>query len=209
MTVPAAATRLTPVSATADARGLAAASTAFVIWGVLALYLKQLQHVPALQITAHRLVWGCLFGMLLLGVRGELTRVHSAFVDPRVRWRLCASAALVSVNWLTYVWAIGNHRVVESSLGYFINPLLNVVLGVVVLSEGLGRVQWTAVAIAGGGGALAHMERRTPALDCRGTRADFRLVRARSQDGSGGCPAGVRRRNAAPPAYDTRPPPTF
>jgi hypothetical protein len=58
--------------------------------------------------------------MLLLGVRGELTRVHSAFADPRVRWRLCASAALVSVNWLTYVWAIGNHRVVESSLtGFF------------------------------------------------------------------------------------------
>ena len=103
MTVPAAATRLTPVSATADARGLAAASTAFVIWGVLPLYLKQLQHVPALQITAHRLVWGCLFGMLLLGVRGELTRVHSAFADPRVRWRLCASAALVSVSWLIYV----------------------------------------------------------------------------------------------------------
>ena len=72
MTVPAAATRLTAVSATADSRGLAAASTAFVIWGVLPLYLKQLQHVPALQITAHRLVWGCLFGMLLLGVRGEL-----------------------------------------------------------------------------------------------------------------------------------------
>ena len=77
--------------------------------------------------------------MLLLGVRSELTRVHSAFADPRVRWRLCASAALVSVNWLTYVWAIGNQRVVESSLGYFINPLLNVVLRVVVLSEGQAR----------------------------------------------------------------------
>jgi hypothetical protein len=137
MTVPAAATCLTPVSATADARGLAAASTAFVIWGVLPLYLKQ--HVPALQIMAHRLVWGCLFGMLLLGVRSELTRVHSAFADPRVRWRLCASAALVSVNWLTYVWAIGNHRVVESSLGYFINPLLRVV----VLSEGLSAFRST------------------------------------------------------------------
>ena len=80
-TVPAAATRLTPVSATADARGLAAASTAFVIWGVLPLYLKQLQYVPALQITAHRLVWGCLFGVVLLGVRGELTRVHSPFAE--------------------------------------------------------------------------------------------------------------------------------
>ena len=55
--------------------------------------------------------------MLLLGVRGELTRVHSAFADPRVRWRLCASAALVSVNWLIYVWAIGNHPVVESMGG--------------------------------------------------------------------------------------------
>ena len=66
------------------------------------------------------------------------------------------SAALVSANWLTYVWAIGNHRVVESSLGYFINPLLNVVLRVVVLSEGLGRVQWTAVAIAAAGCSGSH-----------------------------------------------------
>jgi chloramphenicol-sensitive protein RarD len=209
MTVPAAATRLTPVSATADARGLAAVSTAFVIWGVLPLYLKQLQHVPALQITAHRLVWGCLFGMLLLGVRGELTRVHSAFADPRVRWRLCASAALVSVNWLTYVWAIGNHRVVESSLGYFINPLLNVVLGVVVLSEGLGRVQWAAVAIAAAGVLWLTRSAGHPPWIAVALALTFGLYGSRSQDGSGGCPAGVRRRNAAPPAYDTRPTPTF
>jgi chloramphenicol-sensitive protein RarD len=115
--------RLTPVSATADARGLAAASTAFVIWGVLPLYLKQLQHVPALQITAHRLVWGCPFGMLLLGLRGELTRVYSAFADPRVRWRLCASAALVSVNWLIYVWAISNQgSSIEASRGVLTLP---------------------------------------------------------------------------------------
>ena len=134
-----------------DPRGLFAAAGAFFIWGLLPLYLKLLQAVPVLQVTAHRLCWGCLFAVAWLGLRGELGNVLAALRDPRVRTRLIISAALISANWITYVWGIANNRVVETSLGYFINPLVNVLLGVVLLSERLNRAQWTAVAIAAAG----------------------------------------------------------
>ncbi len=135
-------------SSTLDGRGIAAASSAFVIWGVLPIYLKWLQSVPVLQVTAHRLVWGCLVALAWLGVRGELKNLWAALKDWRVLLRLFASASLITANWITYVWAVANDRVVDTSLGYFINPLLNVVLGVVLLSERLNRAQWSAVALA-------------------------------------------------------------
>jgi chloramphenicol-sensitive protein RarD len=128
--------------------GLAAAVGAFVIWGLFPLYLKPMAEVPALQIMAHRVVWCCLLVFAWLAVRGELAAVHAALADPASRLRLAASAALISINWLIYVWAVNNGHTVEASLGYFINPLLNVVLGVVVLHERLNRAQWLAVALA-------------------------------------------------------------
>lgn len=134
-----------------DGRGLAAAAGAFLIWGLLPLYLKFLQSVSVLQVTAHRLVWGCLFAFVWLAFRREISHVWRALGSRPTRWRLCLSAALISINWITYVWGIANERVVETSLGYFINPLVNVVLGVVVLHERLNRTQWTAVAIAAAG----------------------------------------------------------
>jgi chloramphenicol-sensitive protein RarD len=139
------------VSTRTDARGLAAAATAFLIWGLLPLYLRALQGVPVLQITAHRLVWGCIFAFVCLRLRGEIGHVRDALRDPTTRWRLCASATLISVNWVTYVYGIAANRVVETSLGYFINPLVNVLLGVLILSERLNPAQWTAVAIAAAG----------------------------------------------------------
>lgn len=134
-----------------DGRGLSAAATAFLIWGLLPIYLKQLQHVPVLQITAHRLVWGCTIALLWLALRSELSTVAAALRTPRIRWRLLLSATLVSTNWLLYVWAIAADRIVDASLGYFINPLVNVLLGVLVLSERLNRAQWAAVSIAAAG----------------------------------------------------------
>lgn len=131
-----------------DGQGLAAAATAFLIWGLLPVYLKQLHGVSALQVTAHRLVWGCLVALIWLGVRRELPQVRAALANPKILGRLFVSAALISVNWLTYIWAIDTDRIIDASLGYFINPLVNVVLGVVVLRERLNRAQWTAVAIA-------------------------------------------------------------
>jgi chloramphenicol-sensitive protein RarD len=121
---------------------------AFVIWGLFPLYLKPLAEVPALQVMAHRVVWCCLLVFAWLAIRGELGAVRSALANPGTRVRLMASATLISVNWLIYVWAVANDHVVDASLGYFINPLLNVVLGVFVLHERLNRAQWVAVGLA-------------------------------------------------------------
>jgi chloramphenicol-sensitive protein RarD len=140
-----------PASVRTDPRGLAAAATAFLVWGLLPLYLKALQSVPVLQVTAHRLAWGCAFAFAWLALRKEVGQVQSALRNPTTRWRLCASATLISINWITYVWGIAANRVVETSLGYFINPLVNVLLGVVILGERLNGAQWIAVTIAAAG----------------------------------------------------------
>ncbi|MFO1394540.1 MAG: EamA family transporter RarD [Steroidobacteraceae bacterium] len=131
--------------------GLAAAVTAFAMWGVFPLYLKPLSGVPALQVMSHRIVWCCVVVFGWLAARNELSAVGAALRRPAIRWRLAASAVCISVNWLIYTWAVTNGHVVDASLGYFINPLVSVVLGVVVLHERLNRVQWTAVALAGAG----------------------------------------------------------
>ncbi|WP_084615834.1 EamA family transporter RarD [Solimonas flava] len=139
----------TLTSAEADyRRGFAATFGAFLIWGLLPLYLKQLHDTGALQIMAHRVVWACLFVFGYLALRGELGKVGAALRDPQARLRLAASALLISGNWLVYVWAVTNGHVIEASLGYFINPLVSVLLGVFVLREKLNRAQWLAVAIA-------------------------------------------------------------
>jgi chloramphenicol-sensitive protein RarD len=132
-------------------RGLLATIAAFLIWGLLPLYLHQLHAVPPTQVMAQRLVWCCVFVLIWLALRGELSHVDAALRNPAVRWRLLTTALLVSTNWLLYVWAVSNNRIVEASLGYFINPLVNVLLGVLVLSERLNRVQWTSVALAATG----------------------------------------------------------
>jgi chloramphenicol-sensitive protein RarD len=145
-------TRAPALTATqTDTRGLAAAAGAFFIWGLLPLYLKLLQAVPVLQVTAHRLAWGCVFALGWLAIRKDLGSIATALANPRVRTRLLISAALISLNWITYVWGIANNHVVETSLGYFINPLVNVLLGVVLLSERLNPAQWIAVGIATAG----------------------------------------------------------
>ena len=112
----------------------------FCIWGLLPLYLKALQSVPVLQVTAHRLVWGCVFAFgWLRGARRDRPGLRARCAIRTTRWRLCASATLISINWITYVWGIAANRVVETSLGYFINPLVNVLLGVVILSRAAQR----------------------------------------------------------------------
>jgi chloramphenicol-sensitive protein RarD len=132
-------------------KGFIPAAAAFAIWGVFPLYFHLLQQVSALQIIAHRIVWSCLFVLLWVTARGELSSIRATLASRSVLWRLAVSAALISMNWLAYVWAVLNGRVVEASLGYFIGPLVNVLLGVAVLSETLTRAQWTAIALAAGG----------------------------------------------------------
>lgn len=129
-------------------RGFFAALGSFFIWGLLPLYIHQLAPTPSVQIMAHRVIWACVFVFGYLAIKGEMYKVWTALRDARTRLLLASSAALVSVNWLVYVWAVSNGHVVESSLGYFINPLVSVLLGVFVLNEKLNRPQWIAVSLA-------------------------------------------------------------
>lgn len=160
--------------------GFLAAVGAFLIWGLFPLYLKPLSDVSSLQILAHRIAWCCLLVFAWLAWRGELGAVRRALADPGTRLRLVASASLISVNWLVYVWAVTNGQVVEASLGYFINPLLNVVLGVLVLKERLNRAQWIAVTLAALGVAyLTAFAGRPPwiALVLAASFATYGLIR--------------------------------
>lgn len=141
--------------------GLLYGVSAYLIWGLLPLYLKLLKQVPAAQVLAHRILWSLL---LLVAAAVALKRLPAirAAAKGRVLLLLSASASLISVNWLVYIWAVANAHVLEASLGYFINPLVNVALGVAVLREPIRRVQGIAVALAAagvlamalGGGAL-------------------------------------------------------
>lgn len=140
-----------PAAPGIDGRGLSAAAAAFAIWGLLPLYLQLLQSVSVLEITAHRMLWGCLCGFGWLAVRGELNQMWSALANPQTRLKLCASATLIAINWSIFMWGIATHHVVELSLGYFISPLVNVALGVVLFRERLNRVQWLSVAVAAAG----------------------------------------------------------
>ncbi|HSD28546.1 MAG TPA: EamA family transporter RarD [Vicinamibacteria bacterium] len=134
--------------------GLAAAVAAFLMWGLFPLYWKQLAAVPALEVVAHRTAWGFVSMAAWVTLRGRWADVRAVAWRPGTIARLAGSAALISLNWLLYVWAVIHDHVVEASLGYFINPLVNVLLGVVVLRERLGRAQRIAVALAAAGVAV-------------------------------------------------------
>ena len=134
---------------TPTGRGLAAGFGAYIMWGLFPLYLKPLHGVETLEVIAHRVAWSCVFIFILMLARGELGKARAALTSPALLWRLCISASLVTVNWITYVYAVGRGHVLEASLGYFINPLVNVVLGVLLLRERLNAAQWIAVGLAG------------------------------------------------------------
>jgi len=129
-------------------RGLAAAAAAFTIWGLFPVYLHALGGVSALQVIAHRIVWSCLFLVTWLLLRGQLGVLSVTLARPVLLARLAVTATLISCNWLVYVWSVTHNHIVDTSLGYYINPLVNVLLGVVVLRERLNRAQWIAVGLA-------------------------------------------------------------
>jgi chloramphenicol-sensitive protein RarD len=132
-------------------RGYIAAIGAFVIWGFFPLYLIGLTQVSAMQITAHRIAWSMVFVIAWLAVTGELAQMRAAFAHPGVLLRLAGSAFCICINWVGFAWAVNHERVLDVSLAYYIGPLINVLLGILVLSERLDRVQWLAVAFAAAG----------------------------------------------------------
>ncbi|TDD25844.1 EamA family transporter RarD [Kribbella turkmenica] len=129
-------------------RGFVYGLAAYLVWGLFPLYWKLLDNSGAIEVLAHRVLWSMVTIALLVVVLRKFGRVKTVLRDPRRRWRLIAAAALISVNWGTYIWGVHNDRIVETSLGYFITPLFTVLLGVLVLKERLRTVQWTALAIA-------------------------------------------------------------
>jgi len=135
------------------------AIAAFSLWGVFPLYFKAVSHLPAFEVLAHRIVWSAVFVGVLLAVSGRMGRVWAIVRDKRLlRW-LAVSAILVSVNWLIFIWAVDHDRVLETSLGYFINPLVNVALGLIFLKERLNPRQWLAVGLSAAGVAFMIVDK--------------------------------------------------
>lgn len=143
-----------------DRRGTLLGVAAYVTWGLFPLYWPLLEPAGAVEILAHRIVWSLVFVVaLMLLVR----RLSGALPRDRRRLSLLAVAGVViGVNWGVYIWAVNNEHVLEASLGYFINPLVTVALGVLVLGEQLRRLQWYAVAVAAGGVAVLAVATHRP-----------------------------------------------
>ncbi len=131
--------------------GLICGVLAYGMWGLLPIYLKQLGMVDPLEIVAQRILWSVPFGALILTFRKQWSETLKAFRSPRMLALLGFSATVIGLNWLTYVWAVANDRVLQASLGYYINPLMFVAAGVFVLKEKLGRLQMIAVGLAATG----------------------------------------------------------
>jgi chloramphenicol-sensitive protein RarD len=134
--------------------GLLLGFSAYLIWGVLPLYFKAVDHVGALEIVAHRIVWSLFFLGALATLWKRWPAIRAAVATPRVLMTLVVTSALIGVNWLVYIYAVVSGHVLEGSLGYYLNPLVNVLLGVVLLKEPLSRFQKAAVVLAAVGVAI-------------------------------------------------------
>ena len=143
--------------------GILYAALAYGIWGVFPLYFRALHGVPAFELLMHRMVWALLVVVMILLVRHRWSWLREVLSAPRVLARFAISAVLISLNWFVYIWAVNNRHVVDASLGYFITPLVNVLLGAIVLGERPRPAQWSAIAIAAAGvGWLAWQSGHLP-----------------------------------------------
>jgi len=129
-------------------KGTLYAIAAYAMWGFFPIYFKLIQVVPAVQIVGHRIFWSFLFLLAMLFLRKEGARLRGAIHNRRTLWVFLFSSILLSLNWLTFVYGVNTGFIVESSLGYFINPLVSVLLGVIFLRERLRPLQWAAVGLA-------------------------------------------------------------
>ena len=129
-------------------QGFALAITVYGLWGFLPLYLGRLGHIPTVEVIAHRVIWSLPVAGVVLLATGRGPALMAALRSPRLLGMAAATAALVSVNWGIYVWAVGSGHALDAALGYYINPLFSVFLGAVLLRERLGAIQWAAIALA-------------------------------------------------------------
>lgn len=132
-------------------RGYILGLSAYIIWGLFPIYFKAIAAVPAIEIIIHRVLWSALFGSIVLMFWKHPGWWRELRDNPKRLAVLALSGSLIAANWIVYVWAVNNGRMVEASLGYYINPLVNVLLGMVLLGERLRRLQWLAVGLAAAG----------------------------------------------------------
>lgn len=132
-------------------RGILMGLGAYALWGMFPLYWRWLAHVPALELVAHRIAWSLVFLIIIMTATRRWRRFRETSASVKAWGIFLLQAGLIGINWLVYVWAVNAGYVVESSLGYFINPLVNVLLGVLILKERLRTWQWVPVGIAGVG----------------------------------------------------------
>ncbi|MEP1961669.1 EamA family transporter RarD [Tateyamaria sp.] len=128
--------------------GLGFALGAYILWGFLPLYMKLLSHIGPAEVVAHRVIWSVPLAAIVLIALGRTGDLMTALRSPRMLAMGCITAALVSINWGIYVWAIGAGHTVDAALGYYINPLFSVALGALVLGERLTRMQGVAIGLA-------------------------------------------------------------
>jgi len=160
---------------------------AYASWGIFPLYWKLLSDVPVLQVISHRVLWSSALLVAIVVLSGQAASLRESVRMPGVLRTYALAAALIGVNWSIFVWAVGAGFVVETSLGYFVNPLLSVLLGVFVLGETLRRWQWAAVALAAAGViwlAVVHGEFPWISLSLATSFACYGLVKKRAPLGS-------------------------
>ena len=133
---------------TSTRRGTLYGAGAYVLWGLFPLYWPLLKPAGALEVLAHRIVWSLAVVAVLLAVLHRTPQLLAVVRDRAKLWRLSLAAVVVAINWGTYIWGVTHDRIVETSLGYFVNPIVTVLLGVLVLGERLRRLQWAAMALA-------------------------------------------------------------
>lgn len=124
------------------------AASAYTLWGIAPLYFKQIDFIPAPEILVHRIVWAFLLLLLVLLLLKQGRETLRVLAKPALVWWLLVSAVLLGGNWGLFIWAVNNNHMLDASLGYYINPLLNVLLGMLFLGERLRKLQWLAVALA-------------------------------------------------------------
>ena len=134
--------------------GFGFALSAYVFWGFLPLYLATLNHVPAVEVVAHRIIWSIPVAGLSLWATGRTSDLRAAIANPRMLGMAAVTAVLISINWGTYIWAVTSGFALDAALGYYMNPLFNVLLGALVLKERLSRAQLAAIALAAVGVAV-------------------------------------------------------
>ncbi len=141
--------------------GLAFGLTTYLIWGLFPLYWPLLQPANPLEIVSNRAVWTLGFCAISLALTKQLGSTIALFKNKKLILGLALAAVLISINWLTYIWAVNNHHVVDASLGYYINPLVSIAFGVVILHEHMSNWQWISVAIASFGVAVLTIDAHT------------------------------------------------